>query len=55
MCPLTPIPTLQEINMSSTDEELILYLGGRKVGDPIPANVITDVDPFSIELQNSSG
>nr|CAD1837794.1 unnamed protein product [Ananas comosus var. bracteatus] len=54
MCPSTPISTLQDINMSSTDEELILYLGGRKVGDPIPANVITDVDPFSIELENSS-
>ncbi|XP_008806192.2 NAC domain-containing protein JA2-like isoform X1 [Phoenix dactylifera] len=53
MCPSAPFSVPLDINASSTDEELVLFLGGRKVGDPVPDNVITEVSPFSIEPWNS--
>ncbi|XP_038977170.1 NAC domain-containing protein JA2-like [Phoenix dactylifera] len=53
MCPSAPVSVPLDINIFSTDEELVLLLGERKVGDPVPANVITEVNPFSIEPWNS--
>ncbi|KAJ0982179.1 hypothetical protein J5N97_010434 [Dioscorea zingiberensis] len=36
----------------STDEDIVLFLGAWEFGDPIPTNVITEVDPLSIEPWN---
>ncbi|KAH7653905.1 NAC domain-containing protein [Dioscorea alata] len=53
MCPFVSDSVVLGINALSTDEEIVLFLGGRRVGDPIPATVITEVNPFSIEPWNS--
>ncbi|XP_010939028.1 uncharacterized protein [Elaeis guineensis] len=53
MCPSAPFSVPLDINASSTDEELVLFVGGRKFGDPVPDNVITEVSPFSVEPWNS--
>lgn len=42
-----------DININSTDDEVVLYLEGRKVGDPTPNNVITEVNPFGVEPWDS--
>ncbi|CAL9151955.1 unnamed protein product [Musa hybrid cultivar] len=44
-----------DININSTDDEVVLYLEGRKVGDPTPNNVITEVNPFGVEPWDSPG
>ncbi|CAL9079407.1 unnamed protein product [Musa textilis] len=54
MCPSAPIFVQHGINKHSSDEEVIQLLGGRTIGDPILANLITGVDPFDIEPSNSS-
>lgn len=54
MCPQPPpfsVPL--DIDAGSTDEEVILFLGRRKAGDPTPSNVITEINPFSIDPRNS--
>lgn len=38
-----------DISVSSSDEEIMRFLGGRKAGDPVPTNFITEVNPFSLE------
>ncbi|XP_020580200.1 NAC domain-containing protein 83-like isoform X2 [Phalaenopsis equestris] len=53
MCPPAPFPLRPDINVSATDEEVLLFLGGRKAGDPVPSNIITEVNPFSVEPWNS--
>lgn len=53
MCPPASIPPRLDINVSSTDEEVLLFLGGRKAGDPVPSNIITEVNPFSVEPWDS--
>ncbi|THU71936.1 hypothetical protein C4D60_Mb04t06800 [Musa balbisiana] len=42
-----------DISINSTDDEVVLYLEGRKVGDPTPNNVITEVNPFGVEPWDS--
>lgn len=44
-----------DISINSTDDEVVLYLEGRKVGDPTPNNVITEVNPFGVEPWDSPG
>ncbi|ONK59864.1 uncharacterized protein A4U43_C08F11740 [Asparagus officinalis] len=53
MCPLPPDSSPLDIGEQSTDEEIVQFLWGRKVGDPIPSNVITGVNPFSIDPRSS--
>ncbi|KAM0950429.1 putative transcription factor NAM family [Dioscorea sansibarensis] len=53
MCPSVSDSVVLGINALSTDEEIVLFLGAWRVGDPIPATVITEVNPFSIEPWNS--
>lgn len=55
MCTSVSNSVVLGINALSTDVEIVLFLGGRRVGDPIPATVITEVNPFSIEPWNSPG
>ncbi|KAG1342121.1 NAC domain-containing protein 41 [Cocos nucifera] len=54
MCPSVLVSVPPDINILSTDEELVQFMGERKAGDPVPANVITEVNPFNIEPWNSS-
>ncbi|XP_028554123.1 NAC transcription factor 32-like [Dendrobium catenatum] len=42
-------PPLFDADDGSIDEKVMLFLSGRKAGDPTPANVITNVNPFSLE------
>nr|AGR91635.1 NAC transcription factor 2 [Dendrobium officinale] len=53
MCPPASISHRLDINVSSTDEEVLLFLGERKAGDPIPSNIITEVNPFSVRPWDS--
>ncbi|WOK92375.1 NAC domain-containing protein [Canna indica] len=53
MCPSVPESGRLGINIRSSDEELIRFLEGRRAGDPTPDNVITGVDPFSVEPWDS--
>ncbi|KAL0924792.1 hypothetical protein M5K25_005650 [Dendrobium thyrsiflorum] len=53
MCPPASIPPPLDINVSSTDEEVLLFFWGRKAGDPIPSNIITEVNPFSVQPWDS--
>ena len=55
LCPSVSDSVVLGINALSTDEEIVLFLGARRVGDSIPATVITEVNPFSIEPWNSPG
>ncbi|KAH0466620.1 hypothetical protein IEQ34_003858 [Dendrobium chrysotoxum] len=55
MCPPASIPPRLDINVSSSDEDVLLFLGGRKAGDPIPSNIITEVNPFSVQPWDSPG
>lgn len=56
MCPRPPVSIpLDGGDVGSTDEEVVLFLGRRRVGDPVPSNVISDVNPFSIDPRNSPG
>ncbi|XP_042447014.1 NAC domain-containing protein 101-like isoform X1 [Zingiber officinale] len=41
-----------DININSTDEELVQFVIGRQAGDPTPQNVITDVNLFDVEPWN---
>ncbi|KAJ6808343.1 protein ATAF2-like [Iris pallida] len=51
MCPSPPV--LLDIDARWTDEEVLLFLGRRRAGDPVPPNVITEVNPFVIEPWDS--
>ncbi|CAA6657550.1 unnamed protein product [Spirodela intermedia] len=51
MSPLASTPS--SIEHDWTDEKIFLFLGAWKCGDPLPSNVITDVNPFSIEPWNA--
>lgn len=54
MCPQPPPVSMPlSIDVDSTDEELIFFLGKRRDGDPIPLNVITEINPFIIDPRNS--
>ncbi|XP_072977587.1 uncharacterized protein [Typha angustifolia] len=53
MCPSAPISELLDFKACSTDEEYILFLGAIEVGDPIPENMIIDVNPFMVEPWSS--
>ena len=55
MCPQPPVSIPLDIDANSTDEEIVLFLGRRGDGDPIPSNVMTEVNPFSIDPRNSPG
>lgn len=44
-----------DIDINSTDEELVQFLDGRQAGAPTPQNVITDVNPFDVEPWNLPG
>lgn len=44
-----------DVDAGSTDEEIMLFLGGTKAGDSVPANVITEVNPFSLKPWDSPG
>ncbi|KAG0465807.1 hypothetical protein HPP92_019971 [Vanilla planifolia] len=52
MCSPDSVPHL-DIDASATDEEVILFLGRRTAKDPVPSNIITEVNPFSIEPGDS--
>lgn len=51
MCPSPPV--LLDIDAGWSDEEVVQFLGRRRAGDPVPSNVITEVNPFSIEPWDS--
>ncbi|XP_039137211.1 NAC domain-containing protein 40-like isoform X2 [Dioscorea cayenensis subsp. rotundata] len=48
MCPPPSDLLLFGDDALSSDEDIVSFLGGWKVGDPIPVNVIGEVDPLSI-------
>ncbi|KAM0937729.1 putative transcription factor NAM family [Dioscorea sansibarensis] len=49
MCPTPSDLLLFGNDALSTDEDIVSFLGGWKVGDPIPVNVIEEVDALSIQ------
>lgn len=53
MSPLGYTPS--SIEDDWTDEKIMSFLGAWKCGDPLPSNVISDVNPFSIQPWNAPG
>lgn len=50
-----PTPSPESIDLNSSDEDLIRYVSHRKNGDPLPPNVIPNVNPFFIKPLNAHG